>query len=396
VLGKIELKKYDIVHATASVISSSLNTLMGTTATGSVTGIASVDLPEWQHSEVAGLIGAQGNAIEKTGTVTITVDERLNALLIQANAVDHKTIGKLLKILDQPNRDDIMNRATPRFITLQHMRVEEAKASVEKVFANRMQGSSSSRSGQSSSLGSPAGSNRVPSPGDQPSAMPMPPGGMGGMGGPIPPGLQMMMDAMSRGRGGGNSAPREQEPPMALDVHVPTNSLIVSSTESLFKEVEAFVRGLDTAVAGQVTVIENVKLEYVSPFAAQQSLTNLLGSAVTFSTNTQARSSSQMGMNPFGSGFGSTSPFGGMSPFGSSGMRPSSSTIGGGTIGGGTTPFVSPFGGGMRSIGSPFGGGTIGGGTSPVLNTFGGGGMRPGGGTIGGGTSTFGSGRAGR
>ena len=369
VLGKIELKKYDIVHATASVLASSLNTLMGATSTGSVTGVASVDLPEWQHSEVAGLIGAQGNAIEKTGTVTVTVDERLNALLIQANAVDHKTIEKLLKILDQPNRDDIMNRATPRFITLHHMRVDEAKASVEKVFANRMQGTSnSSRGGQSSSSGSSSGSSHGQSSGEQPSAMPMPPGGMGGMGGmggQMPPGLAAMVEAMGRGRGG--NTPREQEPPMTLDVHVPTNSLIVSSTESLFKEVEAFVQGLDTAVAQQVTVTETVKLEFVTPTAVQQSLTNLLGPAVTFSSGTQTRSLSQTGMSPFGGVPSGTNPYGNMPVFGSSGMRPSGSTFGGGTIGGGTNPFMNTFGGGMRPSSSTFGGGTIGGG----MPTFG-------------------------
>jgi type II secretory pathway component GspD/PulD (secretin) len=366
VLGRTVFREYDLVYATASVVQSALNSLMGTSASGSVTGVASVDLPEWQQSEMAGWV-AQGNAIEKTGTVTMSVDERLNALFVQANAVDHKTIEKLIKILDRPNRDDILNRPTPRPIQIQFLRAEEARASVEKVFANRMQGSGGN-SGNRAGQGTAGGSNQPQRGQPQPNPM-MPEGGP-----PMPPGLQQMIQAMAQGGRGGGGTAREQEPPMTLDVHVSTNSLIVSATESLFKEVKAYVEEIDAMAAQQVNVIEPVVLDYVTTALAQQSLENLLGTAVTFRTNNQAR---QTQMGGFGGGMGGGGVGGGIA----GGKR------GGG---GGGNPFMNILGGGMRPGGTVGGGmpNIGGGGASPIMNMLGGG-MRPGG-NIGGGMPNVG------
>ena len=378
VLGRIDFKEYYLINTTASVVQSALNNLLGTNTSESVTGVASVDLPEWQLSEMAGLV-AQGNAIEKTGTVTISADERLNVLFVQANAVDHKTIDRLIKILDQPSRDDIMNRPIPRPIKLMHMRAEDARASVERVYANRMQGGGN-RTGQGGGTigggNQPQGQRGQQPPGQQPN--PMMGGGMGGgMGGQMPQGLQQMIQAIAQGgRGGGGNA-REQEPPMTLDVHTATNSLIVSATESMFKEVKAYVEEIDAMAEGQIKIIEPVKLDYVTPAFVQQSLTNLLGNAVEFKSNQQANMP-QMGgfgggMGGFGGGMGGGMPF--MNTMGG-GMRP------GGTFGGGMggNPFMNMMGGGMRPGGAI--GGSMGG--NPFMNMMGGG-MRPGG-TIGGGT----------
>ena len=368
VLGKLELREYYLTHSSASVVSSELQNLLGTTTSGvGASGVASVDLPDWQQSELMGLFAHHsGNAIEKTGTVTVSANERLNSLWIQANPVDHKTIERLLKILDQPSRDDIMIRPVPRTIQLVNMRASDAQVLVERVFANRSGGQAGRQSGNQ-----PQG--RVGQ-------------GMGGQGMPGgAEGMQAMLEAMQQmqqmqqGRGGGGTS-REQEPPMTLAVDTMTNSLIVSSTESLFLEVAEFVRSVDEAAGQQQTVISTQKLLHVTPTVLQQSLANMIGPSATINRSAQG------GLSGFGGGAGG---FGGQ-------QRQAGGTFGGGT--GGDTPF-NPFLNMMGGARPPttFGVGQTGGGTFGA-GTIGGAGARPqgafGAGQFGGGTFGTGAGGA--
>ncbi|GHT16768.1 hypothetical protein FACS1894189_1280 [Planctomycetales bacterium] len=356
VLGKTELKPYYLKNSTAEVVSQMLQSLMGSgsSTTQGVSGAGSVDAPNFDAA-LLGLI-PQGNSIEKTGTVLITADVRLNALMVQANPVDHKTIEKLLPILDQAGRDDIMNRAKPRLVALQNIRAEEAKTVVETVYASRMQGGTSGNNNAASNSSRGNRSNNAPAmpqegmPGMPGGGFPgMPPGGPGGM-------MQQLMDRLGNQRSG-SSTPKEQEPPMTISVDSRSNSLIVSSSESLFLEVEAFVKELDAAALQTETVVETVLLTKVSPDLARQTISNVLGNSVTFTTSKV--STQQTGsQNPFGSGFGGNrSPFGG-----------NSSGFGGG------------FGSGQRNFGgfgNGFGGGM--GGANPFLNMMRGGGFGGGG-----------------
>ena len=350
VLGRIELRRYYLTHSTASVVSSTLQTLMGTTATGGASGIASVDLPDWQHPDLMGLVATQGgNTVARTGTVTITVNERLNSLLVQANPVDHKTIEGLLEILDQPDRDDIMNRATPRFLPVMHMQAEEARGAVERAFAARMQGNRQQQGGMALQL--PAIAAAARGGGGQPQG--------GGGGGPQEALAALAAQLQGAGGGRGQQQPREQEPPMTLSVHAPTNSLIVSSTESTFLEVKAFVEEMDLMASQRVTVMAREQLRYTTPAVVQATLGNLLGPSARITTNRAVPQQTQFGG---GGGFGGGA-MGAPRPAGTIG------TMGGGTFGGGT------FGGAM-------GGGTIGGAVQQRIGGAIGGGI--GGGTIGG------------
>jgi len=372
VLGRIEFREYYLKHSTASVVSSALQSMMGTSAPGlTASGITSVDLPEWQQSELLGLISAQSNAVEKTGTVTVSVDERLNALWIQANPVDHKTIEKLLEILDQPGRDDIMSRARIRLIEIKHMRAEEAKTYVDQAFANRTQGTQqANRGGQQGALG---GGNQQQRGGGQQGAQPnafmageaMPGGGMGG---PIPPPIQQMMAAMASAGGRGGSTPREQEPPLTVTVLPQTNLLAVSSSEATFLEVEAFVKQIDAMAANQQTVTENVRLVNITPAFAQQSLTNLFGSAVQISTNSANNRTSGQQMGGMFGGAGNLG--GGIGNFGggTTGGTRQGGTFGGGNFGAGNVGTGTI--GGARQ-GGAFGGGNFGAGNVGI-GTFGG------------------------
>ncbi|GHT11034.1 general secretion pathway protein [Planctomycetales bacterium] len=349
VLGKTSLQVYYLKNATAEVVSPTLQTLLGTN-TGEAQGVsgAGTGISDEQRAAVLGVLG-QGNAVEKTGTVYISADSRLNALLIQANPVDHKTIERLLPILDQAGRDDILNRPRPRLIPLKNIRAEEAKATVETVFSARLQSGASGNANAAQQGGRNRGS------GGDAAAMPQPmPGGMpGGMAGMPPGGPGMMMQQLlSRmGNQGGSSTPKEAEEKMTLDIDVRSNSLIVSAPETLFLSVKTFVEELDLLAAQQETVVETVMLKNINTSVAKQALANALGTAVTFTENKAVTTQPQTsGSSPFGN---TNSGFGG---FGQQGSGFGTFNRGGAT--GGANPFLNMLrgGGGMNR---GFGGGTI-------------------------------------
>jgi type II secretory pathway component GspD/PulD (secretin) len=375
VLGKTKLTVYYLKNATAEVVAQTLQTLMGTTssAAGGVSGTGTTDTSlAFDGEQRAALLSmlSPSNSIEKTGPVSISADARLNALLIQANAVDHKTIEMLLPILDQASipGGEINRNAVPRLIPLKNMRAEEAQTAVEKIFADRLKSgtsgtstsgqpsSSSGRSSRSSSSGSsPFGGMPPMMPGMMPG---MPPGGPMGM-------MQQMMSQMGRG-GQSSTTAKEPEPTMTLGTDSRSNSLIVSAPVSLFNDVKAFVEELDAYAAQSETVVEVVQLKDISPALAQQTISNLAGDSVKFTTSAMSSSRSSsggFGSSPFGSsrfgssGFGS-SPFGG--GFGSSGFgssNPFMNIMRGGSSFGGAPSGVSPFGGSTRpgGFGSSFG-----------------------------------------
>ncbi|MCL2744021.1 MAG: hypothetical protein FWE67_09225 [Planctomycetaceae bacterium] len=386
VIGKTKLTVYYLTNATAEVVAQTLQTLMGTSSTtgGGVSGTGTTDTsPSFDGEQRAALLAmlSPGNSIEKTGTVSISADARLNALLIQANAVDHKTIEMLLPILDQENvpAGEIKRQPVPRMIQLRNIRAEEAQASVEKIYADRLRTSGTSTTGGqggNTGGGQRGGGNRFGGPGGgaapQPQMMVMP----GGQGGPMGM-MQQMMSQM--GRGGQSSTVREQESKMTLGTDARSNSLIVSAPESLFIEVKAFVEELDNYAVQSETIVEVVQLKEVSPSLAQQIITNNAGDSVKFSTTSMGMGNRGFGGSGF-SGFGGTGGFGsnrfGGGGFGNTGFG------GTGGFGGSSNPFMnmmrgSGAGGGMQGGMSPFGGGTRPGGFG---NTgFGGGGARPGG-----------------
>ena len=366
-LSPLIFKEYYLTHASASVVSSELQSLLNSSASSGagVSGMATMNLPEWQEPELAGLLAmSHGNAIEKTGTVTISTNDRLNSLWIQANRIDHKTIERLIKILDQPSREDVARNPVPRSIKLNYMKASEARTLVEQAFANQM------RSAQQNQQ---RGGQQMPQMRIQ--------GGEG---------MEQMMQAFQQvaaqqggGRGGANQQ-REQEQPMTLAVDSAANELIVTSTESVFIGVEKFVRERDELAGQQKTVMVTQKLINVTPSVLQPSLSGFLGDSVRFG-NIQVPSGRGMQQG----GFGGAGTMGGLGNIGGIG----GSTMVGGVIGGqqrqmgGGTIGAGAMGDGARPAGT-FGGGTIGDGARPAGTMSGGtigGGARPTGSTIGGG-----------
>ncbi|MDR2643547.1 MAG: hypothetical protein LBC74_12220 [Planctomycetaceae bacterium] len=355
VLKRVRLHTYYLKHATAATIGPMLSNILGVKLPEKV-GVGGVSNSgvgvgdDIVRSEIIHSLYSSGGTVEKTGQVDILVDARLNALFIKANMVDHKTIEKLLVILDQ---DEIPGggtgtRARPRLIQLYYMRADDAKALVEVAFSGKISSTNSA---------SP------------------------------------FLEIFRRSSG---------EETMTLGVDNKINSLIVTSPEALFKEVKDFVEDRDLVAKRMTTDIKTIQLKNVTASVMQQVVAGLTGENVTFSTTTaqsgfggnRGFGSGGFGMGNFGGGFGSLGgnrglgggfgAFGGNRGFGGGGF-------GGGGLGGGG------FGGGNRNFGGGgFGGGGFGGGGGLGGNRgFGGGG---GGGTggnrgFGGGNRGFGGGR---
>ncbi|MDR0335727.1 MAG: hypothetical protein LBI18_01410 [Planctomycetaceae bacterium] len=360
VLGKTGLVTYYLKNSTAEVVAQTLQTLMnsGNSSTLGVSGTGSLDTsPKFegeQRAEVLGLLNL-GNSIEKTGTVSIAVDARLNALFVQANPVDHKTIERLLPILDQADSQggDILNRPKPRLIPLKNMRAEDAQAVVEKVYVNRIQGGTGNTatpatSGGGRNAGQRASGAYQPTPmmaGMAPNMMPgtipgMPPGGPGAM-------IQQLM-RMGGSQTTGSSSAKEPEPTMTLSVDSRSNSLIVSAPESLFLQVEAFVKELDEMAIQTETVVEVVPLK-INPDLARQTIGNVYGNSVKFSTSRSSTSTTSgnsfSGNNRFGN---NATGFGGFNRTGNTGFGNT------GGFGGTNNPFLNMMrgGGGFGGFGN--------------------------------------------
>ncbi|MDR2706972.1 MAG: hypothetical protein LBC02_14430, partial [Planctomycetaceae bacterium] len=389
VLGKTTLVVYYLKNSTAEVVAQTLQSLMSSSnaSTFGVSGTGSLDTsPKFegeQRVEVLGLL-TLGNSIEKTGPVSISADARLNALLVQANPVDHKTIERLLPILDQADIQggDILNRPKPRLIPLQNMRAEDALTVVEKVYANRIQGGTGNSATSATSSGNRNSGRR--SGGDQPStpmmtgAMPPMPGMIPGMQGipgmPGGPGAMIQQLMRMGGNQGGSSTVKEPEPTMTLGVDSRSNSLIVSAPESLFLQVETFVKELDEMAVQTETIVEVVPLKNISSDLARQTIGNMYGDSVKFSTSRSSVSSSSSSFGSNSNRFGNSTGLGGFN-------RPGGSGFGNTGFGGGNNPFLNI----MRGSGGGFGGfgGNPGGGFGGFGNNPGGGGgfggARPGG-----------------
>lgn len=213
-----------------------------------------------------------------TGTIRITADNRLNALVVQANAVDVVTIEQLLKVLDQKESpEDVLVAPKPRMIPVVHTQAQEVADIVRQVYADRMiEGTTPMRGGM---------------------------GRMGMMGGPY---MQMMQGlyGMQQQQQRGGRRNNEELPRMSVGVDVRTNALIVAAPDPLFQEVKQLVEQLDAAASAQGQTMRVVTLHRASPEAVQQALSAIAGESVQFGARPGAGQpgaqamTSQPGMTP--------------------------------------------------------------------------------------------------
>lgn len=324
-------------------------------------GLAGSLMGEIGGGMLGGLLGMAGGGggdsgsgpvLTTTGSVSIIPDARLNALIVQANATDMRTVETILEVIDrEESPEDVQTISKPQLIPVIYQNASDVATIIKSIYAERS--------------------------GDQR-------GGGGGGGQPqISP--QDFINAIRGGGGGrGGQANQQQSKPAPVTVAVDTrsNSLIVTAPPKDVEDIRDLVAAIDAGGGQTEETVEIVSLKgNVKAEVVQKALDSVLGSN---SKTTSASGSSPSSGSPapapgteggpssdeiqrrieffrqmrerggFGGGMPMGPPGGGGSPFG--GSR--------GGFGGG-----SPFGGGG------FGGGGFGGG---------GGGGRDGGGGRGG------------
>ncbi len=220
---------------------------------GDIAGAALGDMGGGMMGSLLGLGGGGGSAptIRASGTIAIVPDNRLNALVIQANSNDLDMVEQLLKVLDQKGSpEDVLVVAKPQLIPVLYTSAEEVAAVVRQVYADRISGG--------------AGAQRQPSPDEFIRAL----RGGGGRG----------------GRGGGGQKERTEDvQKMTVGVDTRTNSLVVSAPESLFNEVKSLVAQLDQETNGTNETMKVVTLKRSNPSAVQAALTQIVGDQVKMS-----------------------------------------------------------------------------------------------------------------
>ena len=220
----------------------------------------------------------------------IIPETRANALFVSGPPDQIADVESVLKILDAAELPAQLRARAPRYINVEHADVNEVAQIVRDVYKEELASSGRSGGGGGNSRG---GSSRGGSRGgssSNPFAMFM--GGGGGS---------------SRGRGG-NSGGRSGVR-MTLGVDSRTSALIVSASDSLFKQVENLVATLDDAAMDAKRTVKIVTLENTNSSAIQQAVSALLPKA---SVST-------------GAGASRPSGFGGSSRSGRSGSTGSSS-----------------------------------------------------------------------
>ncbi|MCO6458491.1 MAG: hypothetical protein J5I93_24565 [Pirellulaceae bacterium] len=225
---------------------------------------------------LGGLLGGGGSdsgssVLQATGTVSIVADNRLNALIVQANAVDLDLVEQLLRVIDQEaSPEDVQTEGKPRIIPVRYVSAQEVAELVKQVYASRL-----------ATSGGGGGNRQQPDPAEFLRAL------RGGGGG---------------GRGNRQSGGEAQK--MTIGVDLRTNSLIVSAPEPLFKEVQELVALIDLEDAANSEDVQVITIPGANPQAVQAALSAVLGQQ---QSSARSSTSTSSGPSPGGSSGGGDS-----------------------------------------------------------------------------------------
>jgi type II secretory pathway component GspD/PulD (secretin) len=269
-----QLTIFYLKHARAEAVAEVLDQIFGggtmaTTSPGSggmVRDLATAAFGEVGGGLVSSLLGGTGGTITPSGTLRITPDTRLNALIVQASPVDLEIIEQLLQVLDQrESPEEVLAQPRPRVVPVHNMQASEVAEIVKQVYQDRLV-STSSQQGRS--------------------------------GPPNPEQFMQMLQALRGGRGGPTSrrSSTEQTQRLSIGVDPRTNSVIVAAPEPLFQEVKQLIEELDAAAAKPPQATQVVVVKRANPEAVQQAVRAMLGDSVTIGRST-----------PTGGSMGSTS-----------------------------------------------------------------------------------------
>jgi len=189
----------------------------------------------------------EGGITVTAGTATIVSDARLNRLIVQGTAADVAEIDEYMKIIDKgTSLTTVETFGRSHVIELAHTRATDVAELVKEAFANRIATKAQPSAQPGNAQGNPSGDQRKPS--------------------------------NSSDRGDGVNGQRDDQrevtekptrgrlPEMTVAAHEASNSLIITGPTSLFEEVEALVRSIDTMSEQVVEVIparDGVDLEAI-------------------------------------------------------------------------------------------------------------------------------------
>ncbi|HBV64616.1 MAG TPA: general secretion pathway protein, partial [Rhodopirellula sp.] len=211
-----------------------------------------------------GETSASKSVLTSTGSVNIVPDARLNALIVQANAVDLQMIELILEKVDiAESPEDIEIASKPELIPVIYQEATDVANIVKSLLGDRIAGAQSS-------------------------------GGRGGGGQPSPQEFIAALRGGGRGgRGGGGGDSGASEPSkISVAVDTKSNSLVVIATPQDFKEIEELVRKLDqSSMVNEETIMTYSTNGSVNPDVMKLALESILGTKAS-STSDASKSGS--------------------------------------------------------------------------------------------------------
>jgi type II secretory pathway component GspD/PulD (secretin) len=229
-----------------------------------------------------GAIGSGSST--STGTLRITPDSRLNALIVQGSPQDLDKIEQLLRVLDQQESpEEVAVAPKPRMIPVYNTQASEVADIVKQIYADRIGSSSSPSQQRGSRVFEMLAMMRGPG-----GMMGGPPGMMGGLPGMMGSRNGMMGGSQASRRGtfpGSSRSSADDGPRMTIGVDSRSNNLIVVAPETLFEEVKQLVEDIDRSAGESTQAVKIVTLERTSVPALQAALSALTGGSTTTSTS---------------------------------------------------------------------------------------------------------------
>jgi hypothetical protein len=266
------------------------------------------------------VVSREGTASMTSGTITVVADSRLNRLIVQGTEDDIDVVESYLKIVDKDTGiTAVETHGKSHVIELVNTRASVVAATIREAFADRVATSSSAgrsqggSSGQRGAEGSSQGFQRDS--GRESSGRE---GGDRSEGG----------DRRGSSQRGGNQKAAPVEPKLTVAVHEPSNSLIVTAPDQLFKQVEELVALIDSRNEQTIRIISHSQAGRVNS-VLQQVIAGQPNISSSGSTTTPSRTgSSSPSRSSSGSRTGSSSPSRSSSGSSRSGSSPSSRSSG--------------------------------------------------------------------
>jgi type II secretory pathway component GspD/PulD (secretin) len=199
---------------------------------------------------LASLVTARGGTTTMTaGTITVVADSRLNRVIAQGTAGDIELIENYLKIIDKDNSiTSVETYGTSHVIELLHTKASEVAAVIYDAYAGRVLGG-----GGGGRPNEPGSSQQ----GERDAAKPKADEG------------EQKGDKQAPDKKPANQLAGNLEPKMTIAVHEPSNSLIVTAPDQLFKEVEQLAMRIDARNEQAVEVVTFINAEGIGSVLQQ-------------------------------------------------------------------------------------------------------------------------------